>query len=217
MTVHFLPFGPLIWNTIDAVNLTVQFRLLILTSQSYKDIPHFPVSTVEGHKGCLVFGKLNGKEVICMQGRFHLYEGWDPKACTIPIRVMKLFGVEKIVLTNAAGGLNPEVSKIQSIEEMESEWSCIHTSHDRRFSVPFTLGLTFLYFSSNSVISWSSKIIYFCQGSADSVRLLERMTQASVPDFFPWEMLTINSYRKKQNKVCKLQWRHCDVIVEIFF
>ena len=44
-----------------------------------------------------------------MQGRFHLYEGWDPKACTIPIRVMKLFGVEKIVLTNAAGGLNPEV------------------------------------------------------------------------------------------------------------
>ena len=49
-----------------------------------------------------------------MQGRFHLYEGWDPKACTIPIRVMKLFGVEKIVLTNAAGGLNPEVSKFQS-------------------------------------------------------------------------------------------------------
>ena len=46
-----------------------------------------------------------------MQGRFHLYEGWDPKACTIPIRVMKLFGVEKIVLTNAAGGLNPEESK----------------------------------------------------------------------------------------------------------
>ena len=84
---------------------------VILTSISYKDIPHFPVSTVEGHKGCLVFGKLNGKEVICMQGRFHLYEGWDPKACTIPIRVMKLFGVEKIVLTNAAGGLNPEVSK----------------------------------------------------------------------------------------------------------
>jgi len=77
-------------------------------SISYKDIPHFPISTVEGHKGCLVFGKLNGKEVICMQGRFHLYEGWDPKACTIPIRVMKLFGVEKIVLTNAAGGLNPE-------------------------------------------------------------------------------------------------------------
>ena len=47
-----------------------------------------------------------------MQGRFHLYEGWDPKACTIPIRVMKLFGVEKIVLTNAAGGLNPEVSQV---------------------------------------------------------------------------------------------------------
>ena len=87
-------------------------RSVIFTSISYKDIPHFPVSTVEGHKGCLVFGKLNGKEVICMQGRFHLYEGWDPKACTIPIRVMKLFGVEKIVLTNAAGGLNPEVSQV---------------------------------------------------------------------------------------------------------
>ena len=49
-----------------------------------------------------------------MQGRFHLYEGWDPKACTIPIRVMKLFGVEKIVLTNAAGGLNPEVRNSQA-------------------------------------------------------------------------------------------------------
>ena len=88
------------------------------TMQSYKDIPHFPVSTVEGHKGCLVFGKLNNKEVICMQGRFHLYEGWDPKACTIPIRVMKLFGVEKIVLTNAAGGLNPEVRVISAPRTM---------------------------------------------------------------------------------------------------
>merc|ERR1711935_40724 len=77
-------------------------------SIDYKDIPNFPVSTVQGHKGCLVFGKLGGKEVICMQGRFHLYEGWEPKACTIPIRVMKLFGVEKLILTNAAGGLNAE-------------------------------------------------------------------------------------------------------------
>lgn len=72
----------------------------------YKDIPHFPVSTVAGHKGCLVFGKVSGKDVVCMQGRFHLYEGYAADACAFPIRVMKLFGVEQLVLTNAAGGLN---------------------------------------------------------------------------------------------------------------
>lgn len=77
-----------------------------VTSFNYKDIPHFPVSTVEGHKGCLVFGKLNGKEIVCMQGRFHLYEGYEASACAFPIRLFKLLGVEKLALTNAAGGLN---------------------------------------------------------------------------------------------------------------
>jgi len=73
----------------------------------YKDIPHFPVSTVPGHKGRLVFGKVRGKNLVCMQGRFHLYEGYPANACAFPIRLFKLFGVEKLTLTNAAGGLNP--------------------------------------------------------------------------------------------------------------
>ena len=56
----------------------------------------------------MVFGKVNGKDVMCMQGRFHLYEGYSADACAFPIRVMKLFGVERLVITNAAGGLNPK-------------------------------------------------------------------------------------------------------------
>jgi len=79
-----------------------------VTSISYRDIPHFPVSTVAGHKGCLVFGHIDGKQIMCMQGRFHLYEGYRPDMCAFPIRIMKLFGVEKLALTNAAGGLNTE-------------------------------------------------------------------------------------------------------------
>ena len=59
-----------------------------------------------------MFGYLHGHQIICMQGRFHLYEGYPPQTCVIPIRVMKLFGVQRLVLTNAAGGLNKDVSKI---------------------------------------------------------------------------------------------------------
>ena len=80
-------------------------------SINYSEIPNFPVSTVKGHKGCLVFGYLHGHQIVCMQGRFHLYEGYPPQTCVIPIRVMKLFGVQRLVLTNAAGGLNKDVSK----------------------------------------------------------------------------------------------------------
>jgi len=72
----------------------------------YKDIPEFPVSTVEGHAGQLVFGKLKGKAVIAMQGRFHYYEGYSLDKVTFPVRVMKELGVEKIIVTNAAGGIN---------------------------------------------------------------------------------------------------------------
>lgn len=72
----------------------------------YEEIPHFPRSTVEGHKGQLVIGDLNGKKVIAMQGRFHYYEGYPLQEVTFPIRVMKELGVEHLIVTNAAGGLN---------------------------------------------------------------------------------------------------------------
>ncbi|WP_257346727.1 purine-nucleoside phosphorylase [Pseudalkalibacillus decolorationis] len=72
----------------------------------YHKIPNFPVSTVEGHAGKLVAGQVKGKNVIMMKGRFHLYEGYDAQVTTFPVRVMKALGVEKLVVTNAAGGVN---------------------------------------------------------------------------------------------------------------
>jgi purine-nucleoside phosphorylase len=74
---------------------------------AYEDIPNFPVSTVEGHKGKLIFGKLGGKTVVAMAGRFHYYEGYQAQEVVYPIRVMKLLGVETLLLSNAAGGVNP--------------------------------------------------------------------------------------------------------------
>ncbi|WP_296151600.1 purine-nucleoside phosphorylase [uncultured Flavobacterium sp.] len=73
----------------------------------YNEIPNFPVSTVEGHKGALVFGTIGNKKVVAMQGRFHYYEGYDMKEVTFPVRVMKYLGVEKLVVSNASGGVNP--------------------------------------------------------------------------------------------------------------
>ncbi|XP_015587700.1 purine nucleoside phosphorylase isoform X2 [Cephus cinctus] len=74
----------------------------------YEDVPHFPVSTVHGHVGQLVFGYLEGIPVMCMQGRFHYYEGYPLWKCAMPVRVMKLVGVTYLIATNAAGGLNPK-------------------------------------------------------------------------------------------------------------
>jgi len=73
----------------------------------YEKIPHFPVSTVEGHKGKLIFGNLSGKKVVCMAGRFHFYEGYDAEQVVFPIRIMKLLGIKALLLSNAAGGVNP--------------------------------------------------------------------------------------------------------------
>ena len=73
----------------------------------YEQIPHFPLSTVEGHSGKLIFGKLGGKEVLAMQGRFHFYEGSSMKEVTFPIRVMKDLGIQTLFVSNAAGGMNP--------------------------------------------------------------------------------------------------------------
>lgn len=72
----------------------------------YEEIPGFPVSTVEGHAGRLVFGELGGKQVVIMQGRFHYYEGYSMDEVVFPVRVMKLLGVETLLVTNAAGGVN---------------------------------------------------------------------------------------------------------------
>ena len=74
----------------------------------YSEIPNFPVSTVQGHSGNLIFGKMGGKPVIAMQGRFHYYEGYDMKTVTSPVRVFKALGVETLFVSNAAGGMNKE-------------------------------------------------------------------------------------------------------------
>ncbi|XP_046884375.1 purine nucleoside phosphorylase 5b isoform X2 [Hypomesus transpacificus] len=75
---------------------------------NYSDIPNFPKSTVHGHAGRLVFGTLKGKPCVCMQGRFHLYEGYPIQKITMPMRIFKLLGVDTVILTNAAGGLNQD-------------------------------------------------------------------------------------------------------------
>lgn len=74
----------------------------------YVDIPHFPTSTVEFHPGKLLFGRLAGKPVVTMQGRFHYYEGYNMKEVTFPVRVMKMLGIKKLFVSNAAGALNPD-------------------------------------------------------------------------------------------------------------
>ena len=75
---------------------------------NYSDIPHFPVSTVKGHGGKLVLGSIEGKKIWIMSGRFHFYEGYTPQQVTYPIRVLKLLGVEILLLSNAAGSVNPD-------------------------------------------------------------------------------------------------------------
>lgn len=74
----------------------------------YGEIPNFPVSTVEGHKGRLIMGMLAGRAVVAMQGRFHYYEGYTPQEVVFPVRVMKMLGIEMLVVSNAAGGVNPD-------------------------------------------------------------------------------------------------------------
>lgn len=76
-------------------------------SLDYSDIPNFPVSTVEGHAGRLIFGHLGGKKIIAMQGRFHFYEGYSLQDVTFPVRVLRMLGVRKLIVSNASGGLNP--------------------------------------------------------------------------------------------------------------
>ena len=91
----------------------------------YGDTPHFPVSTVEGHSGKLIFGELSGKKVVAMAGRFHYYEGYSAEEVIFPVRVMKYLGVETLLVSNAAGGVNPEfeVGDLMIINDHISQFS----------------------------------------------------------------------------------------------
>jgi purine-nucleoside phosphorylase len=86
-------------------------EIKVSASISYNDIPHFPVSTVEFHKGQLIFGTIAGVPVVAMQGRFHYYEGYSMQQITLPVRVMKELGIQTLLLSNAAGGMNPGFKK----------------------------------------------------------------------------------------------------------
>ena len=81
-------------------------RIDVIKEISYQEIPHFPISTVETHSGKLIYGSILGKKVLAMQGRFHLYEGYSMQQIAMPVRVMKLLGVETLLLSNAAGSIN---------------------------------------------------------------------------------------------------------------
>lgn len=85
----------------------------------YEEIPNFPVSTVEGHSGKLIFGELGGKKVMAMQGRFHFYEGYNMQQITFPVRVMKALGIHTVCVSNASGGMNPsfEIGEIMVIND----------------------------------------------------------------------------------------------------
>jgi len=91
----------------------------IIDEIPYADIPNFPLSTVQSHSGKLIFGELGGKQVVAMQGRFHYYEGYNMQEVTFPVRVMKFLGIERLFLSNASGGVNPdyEVGEIMIIDD----------------------------------------------------------------------------------------------------
>jgi purine-nucleoside phosphorylase len=96
----------------------------------YEDIPGFPSATVAGHTGELVFGTIGGIQCVCMRGRFHYYEGNSMDQVTLPVRVMRLMGVKLLIVTNAAGGLNPnfEVGDIMVIQDHFGLVSIAHSS-----------------------------------------------------------------------------------------
>jgi purine-nucleoside phosphorylase len=115
-TANFSPeYGVILGSGLGSFTDDIQIEFTL----PYTAIPNFPVSTVQGHKGALVFGTIGGKKVVAMQGRFHFYEGYDMKQVTFPVRVMKYLGVTKLVVSNASGGVNPnyEVGTIVIIKD----------------------------------------------------------------------------------------------------
>ncbi len=117
----------------------------------YEKIPHFPLSTVEGHNGNLIFGTLGGKKIVAMQGRFHYYEGYTMEQVTFPIRIMKELGIKILLLSNASGGVNPdfEIGEIMILNDHINFFPNAligknHTELGPRFpdmSVPYDKGL----------------------------------------------------------------------------
>ena len=107
----------------------------------YASIPNFPVSTVEGHKGALIFGTIGSKKVVAMQGRFHFYEGYSMKEVTFPVRVMKYLGVQKLIVSNASGGVN-DAYKVGSIVLIKDHINMmpehpLHGKNESRFGPRF--------------------------------------------------------------------------------
>lgn len=105
---HSLPkYGIILGTGLGALAAEIQVEYTI----PYENIPHFPVSTVESHKGRLLLGTLERKSVVVMQGRFHYYEGYNLQQVTFPVRVMKALGIEALFISNACGALNPDIKK----------------------------------------------------------------------------------------------------------
>ncbi len=101
---NFIPeYGVILGSGLGSFTDDIQIEFTL----PYTEIPNFPVSTVQGHKGALVFGTIGSKKVVAMQGRFHFYEGYSMKEVTFPVRVMKFLGVKKLIVSNASGGVNP--------------------------------------------------------------------------------------------------------------
>lgn len=103
ITQHY-PFGIILGSGLGNLTKDIETHVQI----PYGDIPNFPVSTVQGHKGSLIFGSLGGKNVVAMSGRFHYYEGYSMQEVTFPVRVMKALGVETLLISNASGGMNAD-------------------------------------------------------------------------------------------------------------
>lgn len=109
--INFTPeFGVILGSGLGGFTEDIKIEHIL----PYHEIPNFPVSTVQGHKGALVFGTIGNKTVVAMQGRFHYYEGYSMQEVTFPVRVMKYLGVQKLIVSNASGGVNPNY-KVGSI------------------------------------------------------------------------------------------------------
>ncbi len=113
----------------------------VVASIDYKNIPHFPVSTVESHSGKLIFGKISGEDVVAMAGRFHYYEGYSMQQVTFPVRVMKALGVERLIISNAAGSTNAAIEAgdlvfINDHINLQPE-NPLRGTHDERFGIRF--------------------------------------------------------------------------------